>query len=180
MATPYGVPGCRCWPDTDYAAPGDEPRWQPNARCQFHGILPRDRMDTGVYQVIRPEPGAKPTELRPVEELYPWWFEPTPDEVKVCTRPQPHECWVNGPCNGLPKPELEHVEISPANVECTDPDCRWGFTGDADTGMKLWFQHCLDAHRRTTKKERGVLATVRRFGERLYRRWGIRWFYDGV
>jgi hypothetical protein len=28
-------------------------------------------------------------------------------KVQTCTRPAPHKCTINGPCNGFPKPECD-------------------------------------------------------------------------
>jgi hypothetical protein len=58
---PYGCKGCRCWPD-DVQAQGDaNETWYPNAMCPHHGLLAdyTERRDTGVYTVIRNEPGPE-------------------------------------------------------------------------------------------------------------------------
>lgn len=44
MTEPYGVAGCRCWPE-DYTDPHNghaQERWMPNAGCPHHGITLAD------------------------------------------------------------------------------------------------------------------------------------------
>lgn len=50
MTTPYGVQGCRCFCADDWSTPAT--RWEPNAHCPYHGVLPRERMETGTYSVV--------------------------------------------------------------------------------------------------------------------------------
>jgi hypothetical protein len=41
------------------------------------------------------------------EEIADFYFDGVPaPEVQTCTRPSPHVCKVNGPCNGWPKEDL--------------------------------------------------------------------------
>ncbi|MFF5973700.1 hypothetical protein ACFY7C_19445 [Streptomyces sp. NPDC012769] len=57
--TPYGVAGCRCYVDLHTYEPGEpEPNWVPVSTCPYHGILPRDRTDTGMYRVVNLATGA--------------------------------------------------------------------------------------------------------------------------
>lgn len=43
------------------------------------------------------------------------------DEVHVCTRPEPHVCQVNGPCNGWPKPGSSHGDYQGPCPRCGKP-----------------------------------------------------------
>lgn len=65
--TPYGVTGCRCWLTGHSPGSDDGDVWNDNPHCPYHGLLPRDRTDTGVYRVVRGDDG-KPTELKPIHD----------------------------------------------------------------------------------------------------------------
>ncbi len=64
----YGAKGCRCFRDEVDVSLGEDGsvtralgRWLPNAACPHHGLLAdyTERKDTGVYTVIRSEPGPE-------------------------------------------------------------------------------------------------------------------------
>src|SRR5690606_6278162 len=61
----YGAKGCRCFRSEDYNFWDDRTNtnetWLPNAACPHHGLLAdyTERRDTGVYTVIRSEPGPE-------------------------------------------------------------------------------------------------------------------------
>lgn len=82
--TPYGAKGCRCWLDYE-AAPGREGGWMPNAACPYHGLLPRDRQDTGVYRVVgrKGEDYVEPEPERPFTPGAPAGT-PEPPPTYVC------------------------------------------------------------------------------------------------
>ncbi|MFH8628222.1 hypothetical protein ACH4A8_41160 [Streptomyces vietnamensis] len=65
--TPYGVTGCRCWPEVDGPRDGEwrDVTYTPNATCPYHGVLAPllpDRRDTGMYAVVLPELADKDAE----------------------------------------------------------------------------------------------------------------------
>ncbi|AJF68178.1 hypothetical protein [Streptomyces vietnamensis] len=47
--TPYGVRGCRC---VRVQEGGAVYRWDRDTTCPYHGLLPRDRTDTGIYRGV--------------------------------------------------------------------------------------------------------------------------------
>ncbi|WP_432112828.1 hypothetical protein [Streptomyces sp. S1] len=49
MTTPFGAHGCRC---VRVHEGGAVYRWDRDTTCRYHGLLPRDRTDTGVYRVV--------------------------------------------------------------------------------------------------------------------------------
>ncbi|MFB6632179.1 hypothetical protein ACFCWY_20000 [Streptomyces sp. NPDC056362] len=53
--TPYGVTGCRCWVDPASQRDEGTEDWTAASTCPYHGLLPRNRTDTGIYQVIVPD-----------------------------------------------------------------------------------------------------------------------------
>ncbi len=63
MSAEYGAKGCRCFRSEDYNFWDDRTHgeWLPNAACPHHGLLAdyTERKDTGVYTVIRSEPGPE-------------------------------------------------------------------------------------------------------------------------
>lgn len=50
--TAHGVPGCTCWADPKASDPTDV-YWRINGACPYHGLLSRERADTGTYIVHR-------------------------------------------------------------------------------------------------------------------------------
>lgn len=80
--TPYGVTGCRCTPGIGLPQPDAPKIWTRNPHCPYHGILPRNRTDTGVYRVVgvARKDGTKDTHYvrEPAEtsqQHYPIWRE---------------------------------------------------------------------------------------------------------
>lgn len=77
MTTPYGVAGCQC--RRDGLADDGIDEWTLNPHCPYHGILPRNRTDTGTYRVVDIDPGSVERNIRKGEE----WIAQrrTPDDA---------------------------------------------------------------------------------------------------
>lgn len=121
---PHGTLGCTCWHITwDDDLDGDTEAWQVSSSCPLHSE------DDAAWVALAEE--AERIRER-CEPSGPWNLECPVDGcrwgrtggygdgmamlrhhyatehdggVATCTRPAPHECRVNGPCNGLPKTE---------------------------------------------------------------------------
>lgn len=147
--TAYGVPGCRC--DREFTWGDRQETWHDNASCPYHGLLPRDRMDTGVYRVVagpcERHPGAstiaglcamcsrRPEDVitTPVGTGWGRAFEGEYVEPQPCP---PGECSESGAC--------------PRECPANPMDCPGMIDGE-----------CMAPT--TEEKERGVLAAVRRW-----------------
>lgn len=177
MSTPYGADGCRCWfRDWEDGREEGDFSWEPNAHCPYHGILPRERMETGEYRVYtgpcERHPGASTIgglcamcSRRP-DAL--WQTTPAPVEPNPCPD---GECLGSWDCpRECPAPEADDVE--PGTDDVDYDDCRggmedWMFCActESEGGCKeREYNACVITEQ---KKERGVFAAVRRWVRRL-------------
>ena len=154
MSTPYGVTGCRCWADDSFAEDHGDVVWQPSAHCPYHGLLPRERMETGEYRVV-----TGPCERHPGASTI-------GDLCAMCTRP-PERVFP------LDRAEEIHREVEamppaqgpecPPGVHSMFDFCPGGCLNEESLEERL-DEVIAELNRRTTEqKECGVLATVRRW-----------------
>lgn len=146
----YGCKGCVCFKAESAADGVHYGEWMPNAGCRFHGLLAEyqaPRADTGVYKVDlgKYENGGFLT---------------------------PGSGWVDS----QGRDAMQGPECPPGVHSLFDP-CPGGCLNDEDEPLLTTFEALgpegLATAPNTTEKERGVLATVRRWWNGL--RWPYRW-----
>lgn len=172
MTDDYGRKGCRCWPEElDISSGADglvtrvPGRWMPNAGCPFHGVLagmvkPRD--ETGTYRVVSatPEPEECPPGVHSMfdfcqgravceEGFYPDTTM-TPEEAKAITEAM----------HDPDAPTRRLNERLRAGIEQAER----GETKDRGSFVDTYSNPALIGPK---DEERGVLATVRRWGRHL-------------
>lgn len=152
----YGRKGCRCWPEELDVSSGADGlvtrvpgRWMPNAGCPFHGVLagmvkPRD--ETGTYRVVSATP--EPEECPPgVHSMFDFC-----QGRAVCEEGfYPDDAMTAEEAEAIS--EAMHDPDAPTRHLPPRPDFVDTYSNPALIGPK--------------DEERGVLATVRRWGRHL-------------
>lgn len=188
---PYGRKGCRCFlveatetvsHELDYVSVDEQRRWMPNAACSFHGILAdyeRGRRDTGVYAVVpvgyRPRDLSTPPDGPECPPGTHSMFDPCPggclneDDEGVpyddCVTGD-MEHWLNCECTteeGCKGPRGCSCSVNEPNdlcAYCSQVPRAWPC--DEGEDIRTGDAYTLAPHT-TEQKERGVLATVRRW-----------------
>lgn len=187
MSTPYGVRGCRCTWDREHDGIGWGPdTWYPSAHCPYHGLLPRDRMDTGTYQVVKLDPSDIPDDINDAPEIRER-VDNLPDgsiEIVSTFPDAPNSRWPDRstPPDGPECPPGYHSIFDPCPGGCLEdePDDDCCLRGDCDCDVTPALLSPGGVHvRSTTEQEQderpGILAALRRRWRG--RHWVQHWWY---